>query len=438
MIRRLRLLTPAVAALLLMAAPAAAPRAQVEVDIDKGQVQAMPLAVADMAGVSQGAEISRIVAADLERSGLFRLLPRSAFPTASPDVSVQPDVAAWRAAGAQDLVAGRATLDADGRLRVDFRLWDTAGGHELVGAQFTSTPENFRRLAHKVADAVYKRLTGEDGYFDSRVVFVAESGGGKGGGRTVKRLAIMDQDGANPVFLTDGPEQVLTPRFNATGRQIAYMSLRADSARVHVFDVETARRESLGDFPGYAYAPRFSPDGTKVAFSLNTNGNSDIEVMDLATHAAHRITNDPGIDTSPAYSPDGSRMVFNSDRGGSPQLYVMPAGGGPAHRVSFGGGRYTAPVWSPKGDLIAFVRQDGSRFHIGVMRPEGGGERLLTTSYLDEAPTFAPNGRVLMYAHQGSAGAPSRLYTVDVQGRARRAVPYTGAASDPSWSPLLK
>ena len=413
-------------------------RAQVEVDIDKGRTEAAPLAVAVMSGASQGAEISRIVAADLERSGLFRLLPQSAFPEASPDVGVQPRFDAWRAAGAQNLVAGRAALDADGRLRVDFRLWDTAGGHELVGAQFTSTPENFRRLAHKVADAVYKRLTGEDGYFDSRIVFVAESGGGRGGGRTVKRLAIMDQDGANPVFLTDGPEQVLTPRFSGSGRQIAYMSLRADSARVQLFDVETARRESLGDFPGYAYAPRFSPDGTKVAFSLNTGGNSDIEVVDLATHAAHRITSDPGIDTSPAYSPDGRRMVFNSDRGGSPQLYVMPAEGGPAKRVSFGGGRYTAPVWSPKGDLIAFVRQDGSRFHIGVMRSEGGGERLLTTSYLDEAPTFAPNGRVIMYAHQGSSGAPSRLYTVDVQGRAQRAVPYTGSASDPSWSPLLK
>ena len=412
-------------------------------DIDKGRTEALPLAVADMAGTAQGAEISRVVAADLERSGLFRLLPRSAFPDASPDVSVQPRLDAWRAAGAQDLVAGRASMDADGRLRVDFRLWDTAGGRELAATQFTSTPENWRRLAHKVADAVYKRLTGEDGYFDSRVCSWPRAAAA----RTRRLAAGAAQSSAwpswtrtapTPCSCTDGPEQVLTPASPPPAARSPTCRCAPTAPGCTCSTWRQARRESLGDFPGYAYAPRFSPDGSKVAFSLNTGGNSDIEVVDLASHAARRITNDPGIDTSPAYSPDGARMVFNSDRGGSPQLYVMPAGGGPARRVSFGGGRYTAPVWSPKGDLIAFVRQDGSRFHIGVMRRTAGGERLLTTSYLDEAPTFAPNGRVIMYAHQGSAGAPSRLYTVDVQGRARRAVPYTGAASDPSWSPLLK
>ena len=419
-------------------APPAPGLAQVEVDINQGQVQAaQPIAVAALSG-PQGPELARVLSADLERSGLFRLLPQSAFPEASPDVEVQPRLEAWRAAGAQALVNGRATVDADGKLRVDFRLWDTGSGRQLAGAQFTSTPENWRRMAHKVADAVYKRTTGEDGYFDTRVVFVAESGDPSG--RRVKRLAVMDQDGANPVFLTNGPEQVLTPRFSASGREIAYMSLRADSARVQLFDVETARRESLGDFPGYAYAPRFSPDGAKVAFALNAGGGaSQITVVDLRTRAVSRLTSDGAVNTSPAYSPDGSRLVFNSDRGGSPQLYVMAAAGGPSRRISFGGGgRYTAPTWSPKGDLIAFVRQDGGRFHIGVMRPDGSGERLLTASYLDEAPTFAPNGRVLMYAHQATSGAPSRLWMVDVDGRGRRPVPYTGAASDPSWSPLLK
>ena len=424
------------AAALLALAPAAG-SAQVEVDIERGQVQsATAIAIAPFAGVGQGGEVARVAAADLERSGLFRLLPQASYPASAGDVDVTPDLGVWRAAGATALVNGRATTDADGRLRVDFRLWDTASGRQLAATQFTSTPENWRRLAHKVADAVYKRLTGDDGYFDSRIVFVAESG--QPGGRLVKRLAIMDQDGANPAFLTSGPEQVLTPRYSGSGREVAYMALRADSARVHLFDVETARRESLGDFPGMAYAPRFSPDGSKVAFAIDQGGNSDIWVIDVRTREKKQLTTDRGIDTSPAYSPDGARMVFNSDRGGSPQLYVMPANGGPAKRISFGGGRYTAPAWSPRGDLIAFVRQDGSRFRIGVMRPDGGGERLLTSSYLDEAPTFAPNGRVLMYAHQERAGAPSRLWTVDVAGRARRAVPYTGGASDPSWSPLLK
>lgn len=432
-----RRLAPLLPALLLLASPAAAPRAQVEVDITQGQVSAATaIAIPPLAG-PQGAELSRIIAADLERSGLFRLLPASAYPEPSPDTDVQPKLDGWRAKGAAALVNGRAVVDADGRLRVDFRLWSTADGQQLAGTSFTSTPENGRRLAHKVADAVYKKMTGDDGYFDSRVVFVAEAGGGPGG-RLNKRLAIMDQDGANPAFLSSGPEQVLTPRFSKSGREIAYMSLRADSARVHLFNVETARRESLGDFPGMAMSPRFSPDGTKVAFALDTGGNSDIHVVDLSSRAVTKLTSDRAIDTSPDYSPDGSRIVFNSDRGGSPQLYVMGASGGAAKRISFGGGRYTAPTWSPKGDLIAFVRQDGSRFRIGVIRPDGGGERLLTSSYLDEAPTFAPNGRVIMYSHQATAGAPSRLWTVDVNGRARRAVPYAGGASDPSWSPLLK
>jgi TolB protein len=451
MIRTLALLPALAAVAALLATPAAAQipsgRGPVEIDINQGQIQPMPIATPSFAGSDTrtsalGAQIARVMAADLERSGFFRALPQSAFPEANLDIGVKPDLEAWKSAGAQALVNGLTTVDVDGRLRVDFRLWDVgnpaggaggAGQGQLLGLQFTSTPDNWRRVAHKVADAVYKQLTGEDGYFDTRIVFVAESGPRS---KRVKRLAIMDQDGANPSFLTDGADQVLTPRFSGAGQEITYMTLSADKARVHLFNIETGRHETLGDFAGMTFAPRFSPDGAKVALSVQKNGNSDIYVMDLRSRAQTRLTTDPAIDTSPAFSPDGGRIVFNSDRGGTPQLYVMNSDGSGQKRISFGRGRYTAPVWSPKGDWIAFTRQEGSEFHIGVMRPDGSEERSLTSGAMDEAPAWAPNGRVIMFSRENSAG--SRLWTVDITGRVTHAAPYTGAATDPAWSPLLR
>ena len=451
MIRRL-LLASAVALGLLAAKGAVAqtPPANggpVEIDINQGQVQPLPIATPGFAGADArttqlGGQIAKVMAADLERSGFFRPLPQASFPEATLDIAVQPNLEAWKAAGAQALVNGLTTIDADGRLRVDFRLWDVgnptggAGGQgqgQLLGVQFTSTPDNWRRVAHKVADAVYKQLTGEDGYFDTRIVFVAESGTRAA---RVKRLAIMDQDGANPSFLTDGQEQVLTPRFSGAGQEITYMTLSADAAKVHLFNIETGRHETIGDFEGMVSAPRFSPDGTRIAFSVQKAGNSDIYVMDLRSRASTRLTTDPSIDTSPAFSPDGSKIVFNSDRGGSPQLYVMNANGSGQHRISFGHGRYSAPAWSPKGDWIAFTRQEGSTFHIGVMHPDGSEEKTLTSAGLDEGPTWAPNGRVIMFSREG--GGSSRLWMVDVTGRVARAAPYTASATDPAWSPLLK
>ena len=418
-------------------APAPPPAADGgDIQIDQGQLNPLPIAIPALTGTDArtgklGAQVSEVVAADLERSGFFRALPESSFPP-PPDVAFQPKFDAWRPTGAQDLVNGQATLDADGRLRAAFRLWDVASGRQLDAVEFTSTPDNWRRVAHRIADVIYKRLTGEDGYFDTRIAFVAEGGGH---GARVKRLAIMDQDGANPQFLTSPPEQVLSPRFSQHGQELTYMSLQSDSARVYLYNLETGRREVIGDFEGMVFAPRFAPDGHKVVFSVEKNGNSDIYDFNLETRRSTRLTTDPSIDTSPSYSPDGSRIVFNSDRGGSPQLYVMKADGTGAHRISFGHGRYTAPVWSPKGDLIAYVRQEGSQFHIGVMAPDGHGERTLTSSSLDESPTWAPNGRVLLFERGG--GSP-RLWTVDVSGRILKPAPYTGAASDPAWSALLR
>ncbi len=320
-----------------------------------------------------------------------------------------------------------------GRLQVDFRLWDVFAEQQLLGLQFTSSPENWRRVAHKISDAVYERLTGEKGYFDTRVVFVAESGGR---GKKTKRLAIMDQDGANPSYLTDGSTTIMTPRFSSTSQEITYMELRPEGSKIYLLNLDTTRRESIGDFKGMVFAPRFSPDGGKVAFSVERGGNTDIFVMDLKNRSSARLTADPAIDTSPSFSPDGSKIVFNSDRSGSPQLYVMGADGSNPRRITFAQGRYTTPVWSPTGEFIAFTKQVGSEFHIGVMKPDGSDERILTSSYLDEGPAWAPNGRVLLFSRETSAGA-SKLWSVDVTGRILQPMPYPGFGSDPAWSPLL-
>ncbi|MEH0195380.1 Tol-Pal system beta propeller repeat protein TolB [Caulobacter sp. CCNWLY153] len=407
--------------------------AQIEIDIDKGAVKPMPVAIPAFAGAQRGADIAQVISGNLERSGLFQPLNVAGVPDKLTDVNIQPRFPDWQGTGAQALINGQVTVGADGSLRVDFRLWDTFSQQQLLGLQFTSTAENWRRVAHKISDAVYERLTGEKGYFDTRVAFVAESGPKL---NRVKRLGIMDQDGANPQFITDGSSIVMTPRFSATSQELTYMALRPTGSSIYLLNLQTNRQETVGRFPGMVFAPRFSPDGKKVAFSVEKGGNSDIYVLDLRTRQSTRITTDPAIDTSPSFSPDGSKIVFNSDRGGQAQLYVMNADGSGVRRISYGGGRYTTPVWSPRGDYIAFTKQTGGQFHIGVMRTDGGDERLLTTSYLDEGPTWAPNGRVLMFFRESSAGNP-RLWTVDITGRILRPAAYPGAASDPAWSPLL-
>ena len=434
-LRRLCVVIAAAFGLLVAMCPMTA-SAQLVIDINKANLQPVPVAIPALnapAGNTVGDDISRVVTGDLQRSGLFRPLDPNSFLERNLDVNVQPKFDDWKTIGAQALVNGQVTVDADGRLHVDFRLWDIFQAQQLLGLQFTTTPENWRRVAHKIADAVYERLTGEKGYFDTRVVFVSESGPKT---KRVKRLTIMDQDGANPSFLTNGSSLVMTPRFSSTSQEITYMALTEAASNIYLFNIETGRQESLGRFPGMVFAPRFSPDGTKVAFSVEKGGNSDVYVMDLRSRQTSRLTTDPSIDTSPSFSPDGRQIVFNSDRGGSPQLYVMNADGSGVHRISFGEGRYTTPVWSPRGDYIAFTKQTGGEFHIGVMKPDGSDERLLTGSFLDEGPTWAPNGRVLMFFRE-SPGSGPHLWTVDITGRILQQAPYPGQASDPAWSPLL-
>ena len=418
------------ATLLVPATPA---RAQTpEVVIDEGVIRALPIAIAPFQG-QYGNEISQVISANLERSGFFDPIEPAAFIDRAPGVDVQPQFASWTAINAQTLLVGQVNIDGDGRLRVNFRLWDVVQQTQLLGFQFTSTPENWRRVAHKISDAVYQRLTGELGYFDTRIVFIAEDGRGP---TRQTRLAVMDQDGFNPVYLAATDAILMTPRFSATHQRVTYMALGEDYTRIYLLDLETGRQESIGEFDGLVFAPRFSPDGRRIAFSLERGGNSDIYVMNLQSRQLSRLTSDPGIDTSPSFSPDGSRIVFNSDRGGRPRLYVMGADGSGQRPISSGSGNYHTPVWSPCGDMIAFTKQQGGRFHIGVMNTDGSGERILSSSYHQEGPTWAPNGRYLMF-FRGEAGESPRLWTTDVTGRILRPAPYGGAASDPAWSPLL-
>jgi TolB protein len=412
-------------------------RALVEIDVNKGVVEPLPVAITDfLSGDGTGSEISQIVAADLQRSGLFAPIDKGAFIEKISNPDAAPRFEDWKVINAQALVTGRVSEEADGRLKAEFRLWDTFAGQQLVGEQFFSSKANMRRVAHIIADAIYERLTGEKGYFDTRVVFIDESGSKND---RKKRLAIMDQDGANVRYLSDGKSIALTPRFSPTRQEITYMSYESGQPRVYLLQIETGQRELVGNFPGMTFAPRFSPDGQKVIMSLlRDDGNSNIYAMDLRSRTTTRLTNSNSIDTSPSYSPDGSKIVFTSDRGGQPQIYAMGADGSGQTRISFGGGSYSTPVWSPRGDLIAFTKQSGGEFQIGVMRTDGSGERILSSGFQQEGPTWAPNGRYIMFFRDAPGAGGPRLVSIDLTGRNEQAIPTSHFASDPAWSPLLE
>lgn len=442
MLTRLRLAAAALAVALVGLAGTAS--AQVRIDINTGYMKPLPIAIPDLYGntpqeTQVGKDIAKVVAADLERSGLFKPVDPRAFIQTVASLQAGPRFPDWKQINAEALVQGKAEIGADGRMRVEFRLWDVFNEQQMTGQAYTATPQGWRRVAHLIADAIYKRITGEDGYFDTQIVYISEAGPKND---RKKRLAIMDQDGENHRFLTSGDELVLTPRFSPTAREITYMSYYKGTPRVYILQIDTARRELLGDFPGMTFAPRFSPDGNKVIMSLAQDGNTEVYEMNLLTRQKRRLTNHPAIDTSPSFSPDSQHIVFNSDRGGTPQLYTMDGDGGNVQRISFGDGRYTTPVWSPRGDLIAFTKQKGGEFFIGVMRPDGSGERLLSQGWLVEGPTWAPNGRVLAFWKETSSdergrGGSAKLYTIDLTGFNERQVVTPLDGSDPAWSPLI-
>src|ERR1700756_4351552 len=413
--------------------------AQTKLQITEGNVAPLPIAIPNfVAGTPAdgdvGVGVTQVITNNLKRSGLFAPIDQAAYIERITNIDTPPQFQNWKTISAQALVTGRMTRQGDGRLKAEFRLWDVATGQQLAGQQYFTSPEYWRRIAHIISDQIYERLTGEKGYFDSRVVFVDESGSAQ---RRVKRLALMDQDGAHVRYLTQGSDLVLTPRFSPSTQEITYMEFGQGDPRVYLLNIETGQREIVGNFPGMSFSPRFSPDGQRIVMSLQQGGNSNLFVMDLRSKSMTRLTDTPAIDTSPSYAPDGSQLCFESDRGGKPQIYVMAAGGGAAQRISFGEGSYSTPVWSPRGDYIAFTKQGGGQFAIGIMKTDGSGERILTSGFHNEGPTFAPNGRVVMFFRDPGGNSGPSLFTVDISGRNELRVPTPGYASDPAWSPLL-
>ena len=420
-----------------LAVSAAPSQAQLRGTQTQGTIAPIPIAVPEFTGpdAKLAQEISNVVAGDLGRSGLFQPLDRASFLERNVNVNTAPRFPDWRAVQAQALVVGNVVSDGGGKVTAEFRLWDVATGRQLAGQRFSTGQVNWRRVGHIIADQVYERLTGEKGYFDTRVVFIDETGPKN---RRVKRLAIMDQDGANVRVLSKGQNLVLTPRFSPNNQEITYMSYAGDKPRVYLMNLESGSQQVVGDFPGMTFAPRFSPDGQRVIMSLQSEGSSSIFELDLRSRRTRQLTSGSSIDTGPSYSPDGGQIVFESDREGTQQLYVMNADGSGIRRISFGDGRYSTPVWSPRGDYIAFTKQYSGRFLIGVMKPDGSGERVLSEGYHNEGPTWAPNGRVLMFFRESrGANAGPRIYSVDITGYNEQVVPTPAFASDPAWSPLL-
>jgi TolB protein len=422
----------------------------IEVDITRGNLDPLPIAVSPLhvdlksenyEGVKVkelGDLVSSVIEENFLSTGLFNPLNKDAF-VQKPDIAhLKPRFEDWRLITAQALVTGK-LLVKDGKLKVEFRLWDLAASQEMIALAFTTTPSNWRRVAHIISDKIYERLTGESGYFDTRIIYVSETGPKI---QRVKRLAIMDQDGANTKYLTLGNELVLTPRFNPTNQLVTYMSYFRNLPRVYLLDIETGIQEVVGNFPGMTFAPRFSPDGKKIIMSFAKEGNSDIYTMNLESRLVERITEDSSIDTSPSFSPDGKYICFNSDRSGLQQIYTMKSDGTNVKRISFGSGIYGTPVWSPRGDLIAFTKMRAGKFYIGVMRSDGTGERLLTENYYQEAPSWSPNGRLLVFyretkTNKDGEGFSAKLWSIDITGYNERELKTETDASDPSWSSLL-
>jgi len=426
--------------------------ALVEVDITRGNLDPLPIAVSplhiesgsidikdgDKIIKNIGEEIAKVIEINFKRSGLFNPLKKDSF-VQNPDIAhVKPRFEDWRLIKAQALVTGKVIVTKE-KIRVEFRLWDVIAAKEMIALAFSTTPNNWRRVAHIISDKVYQRLTGEEGYFDTRIIYVSETGPKT---QRYKKLAIMDQDGANVKYLTLGNELVLTPRFSPKNQLVTYLSYFKNLPRVYLLDIETGVQEVVGDFPGMTFAPRFSPDGEKIIMSFAKNGNSDIYTMNLKTRVVEKITDHTSIDTSPSYSPDGKYICFNSDRSGLQQIYVMRNDGSNVKRITFGKGLYGTPVWSPRGDLIAFTRVHKGKFYIGVMRPDGSGERLLTENFYQEAPSWSPNGRVLIFYRETKSdsegkGFSAKLWSIDLTGYNERLIETETDGSDPSWSTLL-
>ncbi len=417
-----------------------ASNAALELSITEGTIKPIPIAIPIFLNDPQdesdiGSKISKVIASNLANSGLFYPINPKAFIEKINNIDQKPDFKSWRIINAEALIIAKVVSITDETITVKYRLFDVISGKELTAQILNSPIKKWRRIAHLISDSVYERLTGEKGYFDTQIAFIAESGSKT---NRIKRLAIMDQDGNNPRHLTKGNSLVLTPRFSPTSLKITYLSYANGVPRVYIYDIESKQNYEIGSFPGMTFAPRFSPDGKKIIMSLQQGVGSNIYEMNLSNYEKRRLTDSPDIDTAPSYSPDSKRITFESDRSGSQQIYVMDANGRNVKRISFGKGSYSTPVWSPRGDYIAYTRMYQGRFMIGVMFADGTGERIITDGYHNEGPTWAPNGRVLMFFREvpGEKGG-ANIYSVDITGYNERLIKTPGYASDPAWSMLM-
>lgn len=416
-----------------------------QIDIMGGNIQAMPIAISyfsteeNLKELNLHKNIPNLIANNLINSGLFKLLDRDAYMQNPDQLNARPKFRDWRIIDAQALISGKIIKKTEDKLSVSVELWDVYGEKRMFGLSLSSKIKSWRRISHIISDKIYERLTGEEGYFDTRIVYISESGSQK---NRIKRLAIMDQDGGNHKYLTDGKSLVLTPRFSPNQQQITFFSYNGIKAglkpSVYLYNLLSGKIEILGQFPGMSFAPRFSPDGLDLVMSLAQNGTTNIHIMNLKSKKTNQLTKGRSIDTSPSFSPDGKKIVFNSDRSGGQHLYVMKRNGKNAKRISFGRGSYATPVWSPRGDYIAFTKFTRGRFFIGLMRPDGSEERLITEGYLTEGPTWAPGGRVLSFFRQipqQNGSMKTRLFVIDITGYRERELNTPEDASDPAWSP---
>jgi TolB protein len=438
MLKLNRLVSVLVAAIVVLMTAVVA-QAQIKGVNQDGRIDPIPLAIAPFlsAGADEAAAtVSGVIANNLGRTGYFAPISPDSYPEQISNLDTEPAFDAWRGIKARALVAG-SVANEGGKIRVTFKLYDINSGQLLASQSLAASPKLARRLAHRVSDQIYKALTGFDGYFDTRVVFIDETGDKR---KRVKKLAIMDQDGFNARTLPVSGDLLLTPRFSPTSNEVTFMSFGTGVPRVFIYNIDTNQKEIVGDFPAMSFAPRYSPDGNRIIMSLQSEdgANSNIYEMNLQSRKLRQVTDVAAINTAPSYSPDGGQIVFESDRGGTQQIYMMDAGGGGQNRISFGKGRYSTPVWSPDGKWIAFTKSAGGKFSIGVMKPDGSGERILTEGFHNEGPTWAPNSRVIMFFREtGGESGGSTLHSVDVTGYNEQPVPTPGFASDPAWSPRL-
>ena len=425
--------------------PAPSASAPIEVDVVGGISAPTPIAIPVMptpadtptaAGgtAALGRQVAEVIAADLRNSGLFTPLDPSKLGLISNEQVAAPDFGLWGTTGASALVQGFVRANADGSITIGCYLYDVVTKTELTHQGYNFAPRDWRRAAHKCADTAYARLTGEGPYFDSRIVYISEAGPKA---RRIKRLALMDQDGANHHFLTNGQNIALTPRFAPNQQSIVYMSYAGDRGRIYIYELGSGRQRLVVDNANLTFAPRISPNGQYVLFSMSIAGNANIYRVPVSGGEPQRLTSTTGISTGGSYSPDGSKIVFESDRSGAQQLYMMNADGSDQHRISFGDGRYATPAWSPRGDSIAFTKMGGGKFRVGIMSPGGGNEKILTDAWGDEGPSWSPNGRVLSFSRLERGSGRSEIWSVDLTGANERHILTPLDGSDPAWGPLL-